>query len=139
MYSGKVAAHAYKQVLGQEFDAVVIIGPSHHFGFRGCSIYLKGGYVSPFGTVNVDQVLSRELSRATGFGFIPEAHAKEHAIEVQIPFIQQTIPDTKIIPVVMGIPSRDMIGRLAKGIMDIALKSKILVIVSTDMTEKPSI
>jgi len=134
MYSGEVAAHAYKQVLGQEFDAVVIIGPSHHFGFRGCSIYLKGGYVSPFGTVNVDQVLSRELSRATGFGFIPEAHAKEHAIEVQIPFIQQTIPDTKIIPVVMGIPSRDMIGRLAKGIMDIALKSKILVIVSTDMS-----
>ena len=134
MYSGKVAAHAYKQVLGQEFDAVVIIGPSHHFGFRGCSIYRKGGYVSPLGTVPVDQALSRELSRATGFGFIPEAHAKEHSVEVQIPFIQRTIPDTKIIPVVMGVPSRELIDRLAKGIMDIASKSRIIVIVSTDMS-----
>jgi AmmeMemoRadiSam system protein B/AmmeMemoRadiSam system protein A len=134
IYSGKVAARAYKQVLGQEFDAIVIIGPSHHFGFRGCSVYQKGAYVSPLGTVHVDQVLSRELSRATGFGFIPEAHAKEHSIEVQIPFIQQTLPDTKIIPVVMGVPSKNQIDRLAKGIMDIALKSKILVIVSTDMS-----
>lgn len=134
MYSGRVAAQAYKQILGDKFDAVVIIGPSHHFGFRGCSIYRKGGYVSPLGTVSVDQELSGKLSRTTGFGFIPEAHAKEHSIEVQIPFIQQTMPDTKIIPVVMGIPSKELIDKLAKGLMVIASERKLLVIISTDMS-----
>ncbi|MFW6139994.1 MAG: AmmeMemoRadiSam system protein B [Acidobacteriota bacterium] len=134
VYSGKVAAYAYKQVQGKSFDTVVVIGPSHHFGFRGCSIYSEGKYASPLGLIEIDQDLAKKLSRETGFGFIPKAHEKEHSIEVQIPFIQKTIPDAKIIPVVTGIPSKDSIKKLSEGITAIASKKKVLIVVSTDMS-----
>ena len=134
VYSGKVAASAYKQVQEESFDAVIIIGPSHHFGFSGCSIFTKGSYTSPLGLVDIDQNVAKELSRETGYGFIPKAHEKEHSIEVQIPFIQKTIPNAKIIPVVIGTPSRDTIETLSKGLSGLASEKKILVVVSTDMS-----
>ncbi|MBD3413311.1 MAG: AmmeMemoRadiSam system protein B [Candidatus Aminicenantes bacterium] len=134
VYSGKVAARAYRQVQNENFDTVVIIGPSHHFGFRGGSIYPKGSYISPLGTVDIDQELAEVLSKSTGFGFVPNAHAKEHSIEVQIPFVQKTLPDATIIPVVMGIPSPSSIRALAEGLAALDASKKILVVVSTDMS-----
>jgi len=134
IYSGKVAANAYKQAQKKEFDTVVIIGPSHHFGFRGCSICQQGSYASPLGVVGIDQKSAGQLSRITGFKFIPKAHEKEHSIEVQIPFIQKTIPDAQIIPILMGTPSKDSIGKLSEGIAEIALEKEVLVVISTDMS-----
>jgi MEMO1 family protein len=134
VYSGRVAAHAYRQIREEKFDTVIIIGPSHHFGFRGCSIYQEGGYSSPLGLVDIDRSLAKELSKVTGFGFIPKAHEKEHSIEVQIPFIQKTLPEAQIVPVVTGVPSKGLIENLAEGIVKIASKRKLLVVVSTDMS-----
>ncbi len=134
VYSGKVAAYAYRQAQNKEFETVVILGPSHHFGFKGCSIYPDGMYVSPLGNIPIDRNLAKTLSRATGYGFVPRAHQKEHSIEVQIPFIQKTIPDAKIIPVVLGLPTSNLIENLAKGLAKIASEKKILVVASTDMS-----
>ncbi len=134
VYSGKVAAYAYKQVQDKPFDTVVIIGPSHHFGFRGCSIYPRGSYASPLGLIDIDQNLAKKLSQETGYGFIPKAHEKEHSIEVQIPFIQKTIPNAKIIPVIMGVPSKGTIETLSKGMAAIASEKKVFVVISTDMS-----
>jgi len=134
VYSGRVAAHAYKQAQKKTFDTVVIIGPSHHFGFRGCSIYPEGSYASPLGLIDVDESFAKKLSQETGYGFIPQAHAKEHCVEVQIPFIQKTIPEAKIVPVIMGKPSKECIKKLSKGMSTVSSKKKVLVIISTDMS-----
>jgi AmmeMemoRadiSam system protein B len=86
-YSGPVAAYAYSLVQGADYDTAVIIGTSHRYGFRGCSIYLKGGYETPLGITKIDEELAKKLSKASGYGYIPQAHKEEHSIEVQIPFL----------------------------------------------------
>ncbi len=134
VYSAQVAAHAYRLVQGKDFQTVVIIGPSHRHGFNGCSIYLKGAYESPLGIVRVDEALAAELSEATGFEYVPQAHQQEHSLEVQIPFIQKVLPRVKIVPIVMGIPSRLTITSLAKALSEILPGKKALVIASTDLS-----
>lgn len=133
-YSGQVAAHAYRLVQGKDYQTIVIIGTSHQHGFRGCSIYPQGAYETPLGTVGVDETLAAELSKATGFEYIPQAHLQEHSIEVQIPFIQKTLPHVKIVPIVMGVPSRWTITSLAKALSEVLPGRKTLVIASTDLS-----
>lgn len=134
VYSGQVAAHAYRLVQGKDYQTAVIIGPSHHHWFRGCSIYLKGAYETPLGTVGVNEALASELSKATGFGYVPQAHLQEHSIEVQIPFIQKVLPRAKIVPVVMGVQSRKTIMTLANALSEVLPAKKALVIASTDLS-----
>ena len=133
-YSGQVAAYAYRLVQAKNYKTVVIIGPSHRYGFEGCSIYSKGAYQTPLGTVEVDEALASELSKVSGFEYVPEAHQKEHSIEVQIPFIQKTLPDAKIVPVVMGFQSRRTIATLAHALSIVLPGKKALVIASTDLS-----
>ncbi len=134
VYSGRVAAFSYRQVKGTEYESVVVIAPSHHYGFKGGSIYMKGGYRSPLGVLPVDTELTERLSKWTGYRYIPEAHAKEHAIEAQVPFIQRSIPRAKICPVVLGVTGRREIFSLAAALSKAAAEKNILVIASTDMS-----
>jgi AmmeMemoRadiSam system protein B/AmmeMemoRadiSam system protein A len=134
IYSGHVAAHAYKLILGKNYDTVVILSPSHRFGFEGCSIYPKGGYQTPLGTALVDESLAAEISNATGFTFIAKAHRGEHAVEIQVPFVQRVLPQAKIVPIVMGYPQRKTIERLAAGLKKTLRGKKVLLIASTDLS-----
>jgi AmmeMemoRadiSam system protein B/AmmeMemoRadiSam system protein A len=136
VYSGPTAAYAYRFIQGKPYDTVVIIGPSHQYGFDGCSIYPRGGFETPLGVVAVDDELASQIAKSSGFAYIPEAHAEEHSVEVQVPFIQTTLPDAKIVPIVMGYPSRRTVYALGKALAE-ALNSatkKILIVASTDMS-----
>ncbi len=133
-YSGQVAASAYRLVQGKDYETVVIIGPAHQYGFKGCSIYLRGGFETPLGIAAVDETLASEISRASGYGYIPEAHAEEHSLEVQIPFIQKTLPKAKIVPIVMGYQTRTTIITLANSLSKVLPGKKVLVVASTDMS-----
>ncbi|MBM3312909.1 MAG: AmmeMemoRadiSam system protein B, partial [Candidatus Aminicenantes bacterium] len=132
--SGPTAALAYRQVGDRRYDAVVIIGPSHHVGFEGCSIYPRGGYETPLGVAAVDEALAAELGRRTGFGFTPEAHVREHSVEVQVPFVQTVLPGVPIVPVVMGFADRRAVRTLAEGLTAARAGRKILVVASTDLS-----
>lgn len=134
VYSGQVAAYAYLLVQGKDYETVIIIAPSHHYGFKGCSIYPKGGYETPLGTAKIDEPLASELSKASGFKYIPEAHQMEHSVEVQIPFIQKTLPQAKIVPIVMGYQTKKTITTLANALAKVLPGKKALVIASTDMS-----
>jgi AmmeMemoRadiSam system protein B/AmmeMemoRadiSam system protein A len=134
VYSGQVAAHAYRLVQGKDYETVVIIGPSHRYGFRGCSIYLKGAYETPLGTVEVDEALASEISKASGFEYEPNAHSGEHCLEVQVPFIQKTLPQAKIVPIVMGFQSKETIITLADALTKALAGKKALVVASTDLS-----
>ncbi|MCK4337219.1 MAG: AmmeMemoRadiSam system protein A, partial [Candidatus Aminicenantes bacterium] len=70
----------------------------------------------------------------TGFQYVPAAHRKEHAVEVQIPFIQKTLPEAKIVPVIMGIPSQKTIKKLATALASVTSGKKVLILASTDMS-----
>ena len=134
VYSGQIAAHGYKLVQGKDYETVIIIAPSHRFGFQGCSIYPQGGYETPLGVAEVDSVVASKLSRVSGFKYVPQAHEAEHSVEVQVPFIQQTLPQAKIVPVVMGIQQRTTILTLTNALEKVAAEKKVLVIASTDLS-----
>ena len=134
VYSGWIAAHAYRLVHGKGYETVIIIGPSHRHGFRGCSIYPKGGYETPFGIALVDETLASEISKASGFKFIPKAHADEHSVEMHVPFVQKVLPEAKIVPIVMGAPSKKTVTSLAEAFVKTLGGKKALIVASTDLS-----
>jgi hypothetical protein len=133
-YSGQIAAHAYRLVHGKNYDTVIIIGTAHRHGFRGCSIYPKGGYETPFGVAEIDETLASEISKTSGFKFIPKAHEEEHSVEMQVPFIQKVLPEAKIVPIIMGAPSKKTISSLAEAFAKTLSDKKVLIIASTDLS-----
>jgi AmmeMemoRadiSam system protein B/AmmeMemoRadiSam system protein A len=129
-----VAAHAYQLVQGQDYETVVIIGTSHRYAFKGCSIYPHGGYETPLGIAAIDEELAAEIAESTGFTYHPEAHSEEHSVEIQIPFIQKTLPNAKIVPIIMGRPSKKTIMTLAQAFADSLGDKKVLLVASTDLS-----
>ncbi len=134
IYSGQTAAYAYRLVQGKSYETVVVIGPSHRHGFDGCSIYPKGGFETPLGVAEVDSDLAARIARKSGFSYIAAAHKEEHSIEVQLPFIQKVLPGAKIVPIVMGYPTRKTISSLAEGLAEAAAAKKTLIVASTDLS-----
>lgn len=132
--SGQTAASAYCLLRDKNYKTVVILAPSHRYGFEGCSIYLRGGYETPLGVAEIDGILASELSKASGFKFAPKAHKEEHSVEVQIPFIQKTLPQAKIVPIVMGFQTQNSIATLVNALAEVLPGKNALVIASTDLS-----
>src|SRR5919198_6113823 len=61
MYSGPVAAHAYRLLRGREFDVAVLVGPSHFVGFDGVAVYPSGAFETPFGLATIDEAIAAEI------------------------------------------------------------------------------
>lgn len=104
IYSGPVAASAYKQLL--TFDPEVtwkifLLGASHHASFPGLSIDQHEGYETPLGVVPVDQVV-KKIIKEEGCDFIEQAHTSEHSLEVQLPFLQKVLKKFSIIPILVS-------------------------------------
>ena len=135
-YSGQVAAHAYKLVEGMEFDDVIVIGPSHRVDFFGASIYNGEGYETPLGIVPIDRELSRRIcQQSTIIDFIPQAHAQEHSLEVQIPFLQSVLKGFNLVPMVMGPTwNLDVCRQLSEAVKRSIGGKRVLIIASSDLT-----
>ena len=103
VYSGQIAAYAYKRVCGNSYDAVIVIGPSHRAAFHGVSIFSKGGYETPLGIVPVAEELAKQIKKNSNLvSDIPAAHLQEHSIEIQLPFLQYVLGSFSFVPLVMG-------------------------------------
>jgi AmmeMemoRadiSam system protein B/AmmeMemoRadiSam system protein A len=133
-YSGRTAAAAYAFVRGRAVDTVVIISPSHRFAFEGLSVWPAGGFETPLGVARVDAGLAKEIARASGSVFLPGAFSEEHAIEVQVPFVQRALPGAAIVPIVMGSQTRSTIRTLAAALAKTCLDRKVVVVASTDLS-----
>jgi AmmeMemoRadiSam system protein B len=136
IYSGQVAAYAYKRLKSRDYDRVVMIGPSHRSGFKGISVNLQPGYKTPLGTVPVDQDFARKLIQASDqIRYIPNAHAKEHSLEIQLPFLQTVLEDFKIVPIVMGEQDYKTCSGLAAALVKLGRENeKTLLLASSDLS-----
>jgi len=136
MYSGQVAAYAYKLVEGRAFDSVVVVAPSHRVLFKGASLYNRGGYRTPLGIVPIDTELSKKMmERRKEIQFLPEAHSQEHSLEVQIPFLQVVLKTFNLIPIVME-PywSWETCQSVASAIAETVKGKRVLLVASTDLS-----
>lgn len=117
MYSGPVAAFAYKLLNGRSYRAIVLVGPSHFVPFRGVSIWPSGQWQTPFGPVDVDASLAHAIrTECSEILELPAAHGREHSIEMQLPFIAHLLPGVPIVPLVMGHQTREAAFALGNGI-----------------------
>jgi MEMO1 family protein len=134
-YSGNVAAYAYKQLTNKQFDTVIVIGPSHYMAFDGISIIPSGEYETPLGKIRVDaDVATKMISYNPKISYVKEAWDKEHSVEVQIPFIQKTLKNCQIVPVVIGNQSLENCSILAEAILRAIGKKRVLIVASTDLS-----
>jgi AmmeMemoRadiSam system protein B len=137
VYSGPVAAYAYKALVGRKYDTVIIIAPSHKAYFDGVALWDRGGFKTPLGAINVDEEIARAMVDLDGV-IQPnrEAHRQEHALEVQLPFLQVVLDKFSIIPLIMGTQTADMCNELAQSIYESIHRSKkkFLIVCSTDLS-----
>jgi AmmeMemoRadiSam system protein B/AmmeMemoRadiSam system protein A len=135
MYSGQVAAYAYKLLEGKKYDVVVIVAPSHRAYFKGASIYPAGGFRTPLGIVPIAEDISAALMKKTPLiTSVPQAHAQEHAVEIQLPFLQVVLKDFRFVPLVMGQHDFATCEEVGKAIAAAVKGKKALVIASTDLS-----
>jgi AmmeMemoRadiSam system protein B/AmmeMemoRadiSam system protein A len=134
-YSGPVAAFAYKTVQGQNYDDVIVIGPSHHYGFSGASIDIMAGRVTPLGKVEYDLTLARKLMKADkSIRYEPAAHEAEHSTEIQIPFLQTVLTKFQVLEIVMGTQDYPTCQTLSDAIAAAVKGRKVLIVASSDLS-----
>jgi AmmeMemoRadiSam system protein B len=135
VYSGQVAAYAYKMIKGETFDAVIVVGPSHRTFFHGVSIYDRGGYETPLGIIPVDVSLAKDIMALSKMiSFVPAAHSQEHSLEIQLPFLQVVLGDFRFVPLVMGEHDLQSCENLAESIFRAVGNRKILIVGSSDLS-----
>ncbi len=135
LYSGQVAAYAYKLIRGKKYDAVVIVGPSHHVAFPGVSVFSRGGYETPLGIVSISEDLAENIKNFSGIvKDIPVAHLQEHSLEIQLPFLQVALGDVPFVPLVMGDQKADTCYELAEAIYSALQDKKVLIVGSSDLS-----
>jgi AmmeMemoRadiSam system protein B len=134
VYSGPVAAWAYRAVQGGDFDVVVLIGPSHRVAFEGVALYPRGGFSTPLGPIAIDADVADAIRAAASVVHDDvTAHAPEHSLEMQLPFLRRVLPDTPIVPLLMGHQSADTIASLAAGLATALAGHRALLIASSDL------
>jgi AmmeMemoRadiSam system protein B len=104
IYSGPVAGFGY-QLLARDRSRVrrvVLLGPSHRVGFDGLALSAAEWFATPLGLVPVDVRAATELLKLSLVQLIEPAHAHEHSLEVHLPFLQMTLADFQLVPIVVG-------------------------------------
>lgn len=135
LYSGRIAAHGYRLVEGERYDAVVVIGPSHRVLFRGASLWLSGGYETPLGVVPVDSGLAGAiLGGDPVMNADRRPHASEHSVEIQLPFLQVALGAFSFVPIVMGTQDLRTCEAVADTVWRAARGRNVLVVGSSDLS-----
>ncbi|MFH1007115.1 MAG: AmmeMemoRadiSam system protein B [Candidatus Latescibacterota bacterium] len=140
VYSGQVAAQAYRQVMGRDINVVAVIAPTHTESFVGSSLYGGAGYQTPLGVIPVHQGYVQQLASYPTLTISDHGHhgarfsRQEHALEVQLPFLQSVLTDFSLIPIVMGDPDRASCEHLGEALADVLKDEKALVVASSDLS-----
>jgi hypothetical protein len=135
IYSGGVAGHAYKLIEDRPFERVLILAPSHRAYFKGASVYSLGGFRTPLGVVPLDRELVDDLLEYPDLlRTIPEAHAEEHSLEIQLPFLQVVLKCFRLAPIVMADQSYEFCRQLAEVLSKVCRGKNVLLVASSDLS-----
>ncbi|HEX5107936.1 MAG TPA: AmmeMemoRadiSam system protein B [Vicinamibacterales bacterium] len=123
VYSGPVGAFAFAALDSTAYRSIVLVGPSHFVPFRGVSVWPDGAWDTPLGAIAVDSRLAASIKEHSPLVVErPTAHAREHSLEMQLPFLARCLPGRPIVPLVMGHQNRETaedLGRaLARAVVD---------------------
>ena len=132
VYSGPVAAHAYKELAGDGVcDTALIVGPNHSGYGAAVSVWTRGVWKTPLGEVSINEEVADSL---LGGRIEAEetAHLYEHSIEVQLPWLQHLYPQVSLVPITMLAQDLKTAREVGKAISRVG--GKVIIIASTDFT-----
>lgn len=133
IYSGPIAARVYAQVANGRgtITRVVLLGPSHRVPFFGLAASSATAFATPLGEVPIDVEAMQRLAALPQVKVLDQAHAWEHSLEVQLPFLQLTLEDFKLVPLVVGSANRDDV----RAVLSAAWGGpETLIVVSSDLS-----
>ncbi|MFP4155927.1 MAG: AmmeMemoRadiSam system protein B [Halothiobacillaceae bacterium] len=133
-FSGPVAASAYGLLAAfrDRIRRVIVIGPAHRVAFSGMAVPTVDAFESPLGRVRLDRALIERIAALPSVREDDRPHAQEHALEVQLPFLQEVLePDFSLVPIVVGSTPPEAVADLLELIWT---QPDTLLVVSTDLT-----
>lgn len=133
-YSAKIAAYAYKTLIGQKFDTVIILAAGHKHHPEHIAVYPDGYFQTPLGNLQVDDSLARQFKSFNQALLDKNYFSGEHPIEVELPFIQKSLKNVKILPILFGKASFKELTLLAQKLNELSQEKRILILVSSDLS-----
>ncbi|HEY3269609.1 MAG TPA: AmmeMemoRadiSam system protein B [Geothrix sp.] len=133
IYSGPIAASAYAPLnrLRGIIQRVVLLGPAHHMPVSGLALPGASAFDTPLGRVRVDEAAVDLLRPLTMVTTNPAAHAREHSIEVQLPFLQQALGTFQLVPLAVGQASAAAVAEVVETLWG---GLETLIVVSSDLS-----
>lgn len=133
IYSGPTAAAAYAQLqpLRRQIKRVILLGPAHHVAFQGLAASSAQYFATPLGVVPIDQVALDSILMLPQVHVRDDAHAQEHSLEVQLPFLQTVLDDFKLVPLVVGDASPQDVAEVLEKLWG---GDETLIVISSDLS-----
>ncbi|MFV1965236.1 MAG: AmmeMemoRadiSam system protein B [Pirellulaceae bacterium] len=133
-WSGQTAAHGTKPLVGQTYDRVIVIGPTHRVGMKNlASVPDATHYRTPLGEIPLDLPFLEALKKHRLFDQIPQAHAGEHSVQIELPLLQQALGEFQLVPIVVGQLDAAAVRAIASILLEL-IDDGTLVVASSDFT-----
>jgi len=136
VYSGPIAANLFQSFAKKPEAAagitrVLLLGPSHRVRFEGIAVSSANYFLTPLGKIPVDRAATAEALKLSGIVTFDQAHAQEHSLEMQLPFIQRIFPNASILPLCIGLADPSLVAHAIKTFWG---RPATLTIVSSDLS-----
>ena len=132
VYSGPIAATAYQLLARhrQGIRRVVLLGPAHRAYLEGLAFPSVDAFETPLGDVPLDRQAINQALALPGTVVSDEAHALEHCLEVQLPFLQRVLSDFQLVPILVGRCPAETVARVLESLWG----DQTLLIISSDLS-----
>ncbi len=133
VYSGPVAASAYASLIParERIKRVILLGPSHRVGFRGLATSSADYFQTPLGLIPLDRDIIEQLEQFPQVQRLDQAHAEEHSLEVQLPFLQTVLDEFTLVPLVVGDASSSDVSQVLEALSELP---DTLFVISSDLS-----
>lgn len=133
IYSGPTAARVFAllQPVADTIRRVVLLGPTHRVGVEGLAMPTVAGFATPLGVIEIDRDAAALIADLPQVVVADAPHAQEHALEVELPFLQTVLPDFKLLPLAVGRASAEAVAEVLERLWG---GPETLIVVSSDLS-----
>ncbi|WMJ09947.1 AmmeMemoRadiSam system protein B [Nitrosomonas sp. sh817] len=133
IYSGAIAATAYVSLktISTRIQRVVLLGPAHRVAVYGMALPSVDVFATPLGPVQLDTKLIQEIEHLPQVMVSDAAHALEHSLEVQLPFLQSMLGEFSLLPLAVGMTSAEAVAEVLDHLWG---GEETLIVVSSDLS-----
>lgn len=133
IYSGPIAASAYRQLmpLRGRISRVILLGPVHRVWVRGLALPGVDAFDTPLGRIPLDRAAMAEIASLPQVETLAAAHAQEHSLEVQLPFLQKVLGEFTLVPLAVGGATAQEVAQVLERLWG---GEETLIVVSSDLS-----